>query len=703
MARIERPRGRSAPGFVSTVPGQVAVPDFLAPVAQGLGQIADVMAHSAAQAREEADRVEFARRTTDFELEVNTELDQAIESYDGASPGFYDGQLERYDQRMAQALEDAPERLRPALEARFQGTPRARYGVAAADAENAATRAYSNRSIVQTVERTQNSILSSPASYRGALETVEDLAAGVPAAIRADFIEATEETYTAAYLSARLREDPYGLRAELNGGDLDDVVDPSNKDSFLSSAETEIRRREREQQTAANQAANAAEAAVRHALDDAEDALENGLAPATSFAEILTRADGIGTADGAELAARAREGQLLTEFSHQFSRLPLADAERLLREERESLSDGATGLEARRVALGERMLGTMATRLRDDPVAYAGTLGFDVGRLDMTSVDGLRDSLPRRRSQAAGVSRHFGVPGRILTDAEVTAIGAGIEAGSLARPGVAAAVVETMGDDAPAVLAEIAPQEPMLAHMGGLVLEGAGAAARDLDRGLELRRADGFSTRLAPAARLQEIADTELGGFAGRHGGTALRIQEAANAIYEARALRHGWDRDDFNANEYRRALNEATGATFVNGVQFGGLTQFGSSAARRLSDPLTSVPGGGLFIDEAAPRHKVVVPGWLRADRFDDVVDMIADRTLENPQVLMYDAQGGDIPREALSRALLQSIGDGRYLVTFGRDGQYQALNNGGTPYVLDLSSWEDAIARARPNWVRR
>lgn len=704
MARIPSrlPRSSSGPRFIGTAPGQVAIPDFLAPVADGLGQIADVMAAKAADEREEADRVEFARRTTDFELRVNHELEQSIDAYDGSSPGFYESQLEIYDRELEAEIAAAPERIRGDLEARLRGTPRARYGVAASSAESSATRAFTGRTIVETVNRTQNAILSSPASFRSALETVEDLAAPLPPSLRADFISSTEAAYTSAYLSARLRDNPAALRAELNSGALDDVVSPDDKNSFLNSAESEIRRIERERTTAMNQAANAEEATVRHALDDADDALENGLRPATSFAELMVRAENIATADGQRLAERAAEGQALSDFSHEFARLPLAQAQDMLRDERARLADGASGFEARRVELGERILANMQTRLRDDPIAYAGNLGFDVGDLDTSSAEGLRSTLPRRRSQSEGVARHFGVPGRILTDDEVTAISAGLEGGRLRRPDVAAAVVGTMGENAPAVLAEIAPQEPMLAHMGGLMLEGADAAARDLERGLALREQEGFSSRLAPVNTRQGIASTELGALSVRSPQTTQTIMAAADAIYEARALRQGWDRDDFDTDEYRRALNEAAGGSYINGVQFGGLADYDPRGVA--ASPARFVPLVGAAFARSSGQgdpHRVVVPSWLRADRFGDVVEAIATRDIENPQVLMYDANGGDIPREALARAQLQTIGDGRYLVVFGA-GNEAALNAGGQPYVLDLGSFEDEIRRQQPGWVR-
>lgn len=416
------------------------------------------------------------------------------------------------------------------------------------------------------------------------------------------------------------------------------------------------------------------------ALDDAEDAAEQGFSPRVSFADLEARALAIGGEEGADLARRAGEAASIADLGEALRVLPLAEVETRLAGERDRLREGASGFEARRVEAAERVLSNMRSALNADPVAYARRAGVgDVPALDFSSPEALGESLAGRAPRAQAVADHYGVARKIFTQAERTALSEAIDRGDLDRASAARLVVDALGRDAPSALAELAPDEPLLASVGGLMTAGAETAARDLAAGYQLREADGFSSRLPTRAVVQETDAALLGDLAERLPNTVLQLSDAASAIYEARALRQGLVRDGEawprqGEALYERALHEAAGAIYQNGTRYGGLVEH----------------RGGT----------VIAPNWLAEDRLGDALEAISTGEL-GPRAMMTDARGRPLSMDVLARARLQSIGDQRYLVIPGRDGG-AVLDETGAPFVLDLSVYRYWLARRYPEWTR-
>jgi hypothetical protein len=681
MPRINanRPQQR-APRLISTTPSAGRAIDPLSGVADGLERLAQVGLNKAREDRARADQIAAARAESAFQLEMGQALDRASQAYDGSAPGFAEAQEEVFDLAMGAALEQAPEQIRPQLEARFERL-RARHLLAAGEVEANAAGRYAYQGFLEHVDQTANAVTGEPGYFPDALESIETAAAALPAALQGRARAEAVGQVSRSYAETRLTGDARGFLAELESGALDAIFPAEVRRSYTSQAQAEIERQARAAQIARNQAAAAEARVLDRLLDDAQDAAEQGFTPDISFSALAARAEALGGEEGADLQRRAIEAGEISAMTEALRVQPVAALEQSIAQERASLSAGASGFEARRVAAAERTLSAMRGALREDPVAYGRRAGVgDLPPLDLSSIDAFGNSLAQRAPRAQALADHYGVERKIFTRAERTALSEAIARGDFDPLTAAQIVVDSLGRDAPAALAEIAPDEPGLAQVGGLMSAGADAAARDLAAGYGLRGQDGFSSRLPSSFEREGAAADVLGDLAARLPQTALEITDAAEAIYEARALRQGmvqtsegaWPRG--GKDLFERALHEAAGAVYVAGERYGG------------------------FVDHRG--GSLIAPNWIHEDRFDDAVRAIAGGDL-GPRALMVDGRGQPVSMAALERARLRSIGDQRYLVEIGRDGG-SLLDDRGAPFVLDMSVYRRDLARAYPDWVR-
>jgi len=681
MPRINANRaGVRGPRLIGVTPSAPTARNMLAPIGQAIEAIADDRRREAEEERERADRIAVARAESAFLLNVGRGLDEAAEGYDGATNGFADSQAERYDAAVASALEAAPEGIQGRLEERFAGPMRARHLLAAMDIERSKTGRYVYQGFLDHVDASANAVNGEPGFFPDALASIEDAVTALPEELQAGARDEAIGQVSRSYAEARLNADAAGFLSEIEGGSLDAIFPAEVRRSYASQAQAEMDRRERAAAVEARQAAAVEGRVLARMLDDAEDAAEQGFSPAISFEAVAQRAAALGNEDGADLQQRAIEAASIAQMGEELRVLPLADLEQRIVEERSRIREGASGFEARRIAAAERVLSTMRSELSSDPVAYARRTGVgDLPDLDFSSLDGLGGSLADRVPRAQAVADHYGVERQIFTGSERLALSEAVSRGDLDRASVAQSIVASLGRDAPAALQEIAPDEPLLATVGGLMTAGAPTAARDLAQGYQLRDQEGFASRLPSRSIVQSAAAPLLGGLAERLPNTSLELVETASAIYEARALRtgvvqdgEGWPRR--GERMFEQALHEAAGAVFVGDRRFGGL--------------------------EEHRGEMVMLPNWLSEGRLDDVMRLISEGEF-GPPGAMTDARGSELSAGVLRRARLQSVGDQRYLVIPGR-GDGVALDDAGAPFVLDLSAYRNVVSRDYPDWVR-
>ncbi|MEP3073788.1 MAG: hypothetical protein ABJQ26_13435, partial [Maricaulis sp.] len=449
----------------------------------------------------------------------------------------------------------------------------------------------------------------------------------------------------------------------------------------------------------------ARERVLDRALRDAVEVTGEGLPlGADVFERIAREAEAIGAAD---LAAEAREGSGLAQLADWAWTRPLAELEALENEQRARLQDAgsATPYQARQLATLGRVRTQLQSGLANDPLSTAVRAGVaevpPLNMLDeagMPSMEILTQSLAERAATARVVAANYGLASpRYFTGAERRQLTEAVGAGDVERFAMARSIVDALGPDAPQALGEIAPDEPSLAHLGGLLTAGATAAAEDMARGLQLREVDGWESRLPrtndAAAGGNTLAEIQL-AFFGDMGEslpeTAAAVTLAAGNIYDARATRQGLTRDDFNRDLYERALNEALGAVFLSDgrrqVQFGGMGE---------------MDGRGLFGRD----YPLIAPNWLRADRLGDVLGGLGDDDLAALPARPRDGVGEPLTAQALRGAYFLPAGEGRYFIGFGRRNAVNptvALDEAGAPYELDLAALRGRISTQHPDWVR-
>ena len=429
--------------------------------------------------------------------------------------------------------------------------------------------------------------------------------------------------------------------------------------------------------------------AIEEAMGQVSDVTDAGLAVDPGVFESLAQQFAAnGDLDGAAQALEAGETARAVDWAYRQDPAQL-DAD--LRAERTRLASGATPEEARRLTALEGARARMVAAIERDPLAFAARAGVvDVPPLEFVDSDGapsmaaLSGSLTARADRAQQVAQTYGQNPVYFTEAERNQFAQLLERDPAARLSMAEAIVTGLGADAArAALAELAPRDDQLAHLGALMADGNVYAAQQAHEGAQLRAEAGFQSVL-PSADNMTIRNERLMGHLQRTlPRTSAQFNALAQNIYTREAARRGMTRDDWDMQLWDRSVQMATGASWqVVGrreVRFGGLSEYRG--------------------------RQVLAPAWLRADRLDDVVRDASETARAAMGGAMYDARGNEVDVNQLRRAHLITIAPGQYHVAWGArsdgTGGSLALSEDGRPYVLDLQSARAALAQDHPEWV--
>lgn len=140
-----------------------------------------------------------------------------------------------------------------------------------------------------------------------------------------------------------------------------------------------------------------------------------------------------------------------------------------------------TGLEAEVIQDLESMVKTVSTQLGNDPLVHANKVGLiELKPLPVgASNQELRAGIEERKTQSKYIAEHYGIPTMFLTDEEETLMANSLNEGDInQRLAVMGSIVEGFGDDAILVFEQIAPKNPSMAHIAGLVVDNNLAAAQ---------------------------------------------------------------------------------------------------------------------------------------------------------------------------------------------------------------------------------
>jgi GH24 family phage-related lysozyme (muramidase) len=349
--------------------------------------------------------------------------------------------------------------------------------------------------------------------------------------------------------------------------------------------------------------------------------------------------------------------------------LTLPEARAELDARRKALGDNPSDMEIRTFQFGERVLADRKQRLAADPLSYAEQQR-DIEPTPMLteaeSPEAMAGIMQTRIGQADTVSDLHGVPPRYLKAGEAKAIATAVKANPEQGAQIAGAIVAGAGDRAAAVLAEFGTDAPVIAEAGTILAAGgSGAAAQDVVRGYS----KDAKTKMKPAAEKQ-LYDREVEGALSVQSRDATRIGRAASAITRARLTDDAIDPDSAEADEiYVQALNEAAGAVYQDGVQYGGFADYST----------------GYFSSS-----RVLAPNIIKADRFDDVIGSVKNEDLD---IKPLDGV-------ARLRGLVPVAVRGGYAFHDGDpENPRYAQGEDGALFILDIEALAPKIARRMPD----
>lgn len=221
-----------------------------------------------------------------------------VDAYDGSDPQFATGVLADFDAEAQAAIEAAPDKVKPALQASLAAR-RVQIHAGALEAQDKGHDAFVAKTAERSISALANTVLTNPAAYDAVQGDIDTAAAGVPRALRQEFVRQSQGELAASRIEGLiLKDDPATAKAELADGRYDGVLEPAKKSALMARIE-------------------AAERSGPKSLEDwraafeADDALE---------AEVSARASGKTT------------GLSLQAIAGRFSPRELATAERRLKE-----------------------------------------------------------------------------------------------------------------------------------------------------------------------------------------------------------------------------------------------------------------------------------------------------------------------------------------------------------------------------------
>ena len=400
-------------------------------------------------------------------------------------------------------------------------------------------------------------------------------------------------------------------------------------------------------QTGVNQAVAARSAAVtqidRSARSIEERAAEGFSAPAAEIEQL--RADAEATGDPAALA-RVEAAENYRALGEQLVTMSPLEIEVLRRQTvMEMEKSGATPRSMEVLKAIDGVKTKMSQALSSDPYAWGARAGAIPPQpaLSLGQADVLRAQLGQRLAARETMrQRYAGVP--FFTAAEKETLAYIARQGGTPALAIAQNLVDALGSAATEVIGEIAEDAPVLANAAGRIAGGGSkAAAEDAMAALAQRRLPDFKPVTMTDA--QELAARGiLGGAYMADSRAENAVRQEARLIFEKRARDMGLSgdlsKDTAALKLYEKALDEAAGATWRNGVKHGGLDEVNSM--------------------------KIIVPPAAREGEVQDLLWRLDDAALARLPPI-GTANGVAITARQMQGARLVSAGNGRWRVALG------------------------------------
>ncbi|WP_319519820.1 M15 family metallopeptidase, partial [uncultured Martelella sp.] len=215
-----------------------------------------------------------------------------------------------------------------------------------------------------------------------------------------------------------------------------------------------------------------------------------------------------------------------------------------------------------------------------DPLGQAGRAGLiEVTAIDPTSAEALATSLSQRQLQRNQVSTIYEQPVPFFLPGEQARLSETLMRNPDAISGFSATLIDTLGDRAVPILAELSDQAPVIAHASALSLTTGDATIVDeVSRALTLKNEKVFTVKMPSQSDQTAVALPALGTAFAHQPKLQSAVLQTAAILFEKSANEQGFDPSEIDeggtvANEtYLKILDRVAGGRTVQGRQFGGL-----------------------------------------------------------------------------------------------------------------------------------
>ena len=316
--------------------------------------------------------------------------------------------------------------------------------------------------------------------------------------------------------------------------------------------------------------------------------------------------------------------------------------------------------------------------LKNDALEWANEAGVVDIQTDLMSVlfnpastpEAIASAIEVRSQNADKVAAHYGIPKQLLTQAEADAISTGLTEQPIElQAGLLQTLVSAFGEDSIKVLRQTSKNAPVLAHIGGMMVNGTDTSIiANIMKGrlLASQRPDNASGEMV------DVREQRAGMISGMTGSESTikavgRIKQIANFIYLATRGEGG---------TYEDALQDAAGRRMVGGEAYGGLVSYKSKG-------ITT----NLLLPPNISQDKVgkIMEGFKT---YEDVFKLAVTQDDKGEYVPINQAPIGFGNREEMDISIVENsnlitVDDGIFMLRY--KGETLMAPN-GQPYLLDF-----------------
>ncbi|MEE8206859.1 MAG: hypothetical protein V3T82_07910 [Nitrospinaceae bacterium] len=481
-------------------------------------------------------------------------------------------------------------------------------------------------------------------------------------------------------LQGEIARNPRGVISDITGakpndGSIAGHLTNQQRQALLSSARSAVNQRKTSTAIQKN--------ALRLEISDINTIQSAGLdVGAARMNELEKQVDLIGDP---KMQGRVRDLQQQGVATKEMRTLRPEQLQNFINDKRASLiGKDASQADAALITTAEDLLGEMNKQLRNDPLIWASRSGQVVDPVGFVG-EGAVQSMRARRDMASGFAGDYGIEPRFLTNEDERQLtGILSKANPTEKVQVLANIVSGFGRDATNVFGRVSKSDRLMAHAGGLTVEGPlqAKSAVEIVNGNQSMK-DGIDV-LPGTSEVNQWTSEYLNGAMSMVPPTLASVIDATKAIYTDRAIKSAPADDDARRDLWEKSMDSALGGFEIDGTF--STTVYGSVGQWN---------GFG-----------VILPNNVSNAQFTALVNAVTDEDLRLASVggaapVINNPERTALTADQFRKARFSSIGEGQYLVDLTNVGVDFVLGSGPSgKYVFDLGKIiQPLTAKAKSN----